>query len=521
MNPFSEKTLPASLASQLPAEQEVSALPRKDLSAGREEGIPWIWVTGGALTALILLLTLFGAVILFNGLSAFWPADLVKVSDGWGSVVRVERGDDGQKRALVFMGNQDVSGTDFRYYPAASLAAPKDTDVWFIERLEWGPFIGRVVSFSSAAGKPLALTHRTLDEFQAGLDAATARRKRIHSIERAMGENPARAQELTPELQNLRTADEAFTITLATQGTPEKTMRMSQMVRALQPNQMNAFAKLRVYADRVWEFVSAEPREANTAGGVFPALFGTVVLTLLMTAAVLPFGVLAAVFMREIATQGKLVSLVRIAVGNLAGVPSIVFGVFGLGFFCYIVGSSIDELFFAERLPTPTFGTGGILWASLTLALLTVPVVIVSTEEALAAVPRTLREASYGCGATRLQTLIHIVLPKAVPGIMTGMILAMARGMGEVAPLIMTGVVKLAPSLPVDGTFPYVHLERSFMHLGFHIYDLGFQSRSAEATRPMVFAATMLLIGLVFVLNLAAIRIRSSLRRRFEGRGAF
>ena len=210
-----------------------------------------------------------------------------------------------------------------------------------------------------------------------------------------------------------------------------------------------------------------------------------------------------------------MVSLVKICVNNLAGVPSIVYGVFGLGFFAYIIGGSIDNLFFPERLPNPVFGTGGILWASLTLALLTVPVVIVATEEALAAVPTSLREGSLACGASKWQTIKNIVLPKAMPGILTGLILAMARGAGEVAPLMLVGVVKLAPELPVDGYFPFVHLERSFMHLGFHIFDVGFQSRNAEAGKPMVFVTTLLLIFLIAVMNAAAIYIRGRLKRRY------
>jgi phosphate transport system permease protein len=235
-----------------------------------------------------------------------------------------------------------------------------------------------------------------------------------------------------------------------------------------------------------------------------------------MSVAVVPLGVLAALYLREYAREGPLVRVVRIGVNNLAGVPSIVFGVFGLGFFVYFVGGSLDGLFFSERLPTPTFGTGGILWASLTLALLTVPVVIVATEEALAAVPRTIREASYGLGATRFQTISRIVLPGASSGILTGLILAMARGAGEVAPLMITGVVKLAPTLPVDGFFPYVHLDRKFMHLGFHIYDVGFQSPNVEAARPMVYATTLLLLAIVVLLNAAAIGIRTRLRRRYR-----
>jgi phosphate transport system permease protein len=227
--------------------------------------------------------------------------------------------------------------------------------------------------------------------------------------------------------------------------------------------------------------------------------------------------VVAALYLREYAKQGPLLSAVRIAVNNLAGVPSIVFGVFGLGFFCYAVGGGLDAMFFPEKLPAPTYGTGGLLWASLTLALLTVPVVIVATEEALAAVPGSMREGSYACGASKWQTIRRIVLPRAMPGVMTGLILAMARGAGEVAPLMITGVVKLAPELPVDGTFPFVHLERSFMHLGFHIYDVGFQSRNSEAGKPMVFTTTLLLILLIALLNLSAIYIRNRLKKRYVG----
>jgi phosphate transport system permease protein len=263
------------------------------------------------------------------------------------------------------------------------------------------------------------------------------------------------------------------------------------------------------------EFLLDEPREANSEGGVFPALFGTAIMTLLMVIVVVPFGVLAALYLREYAKPGMLVTLVRIAVGNLAGVPSIVFGVFGLGFFCYVVGASLDQLLFADRLPNPTYGKGGLLWASLTLALLTLPVVIVATEEALASVPASLKEGSYGCGASKWQTIRRIVLPRAMPGILTGMILAMARGAGEVAPLMLVGAVKLAPDLPVDRFAPFVHPERSFMHLGFHIYDLGFQSQNSEAAKPMVFTSTLLLIALIALLNAGAIMLRSRLRRRF------
>jgi phosphate transport system permease protein len=272
---------------------------------------------------------------------------------------------------------------------------------------------------------------------------------------------------------------------------------------------------MRVYGSRLWEFLSGDPRESNTEGGILPAIFGTVMMVLLMSVLAVPFGVLAALYLREYARQGLFVRLVRIAVNNLAGVPSIVFGVFGLGFFVYFVGGTIDSLFYAEALPTPTFGTGGILWASLTLGLLTVPVVIVATEEALQAVPRSMREASLATGATTFQTLMRVVLPSAAPGILTGLILAMARGAGEVAPLMITGVVKLAPDLPLDGYFPFVHLERKFMHLGFHIYDVGFQSPNVEAAIPMVYATSILLLVIVLMLNLTAIVVRSRLRRKY------
>jgi phosphate transport system permease protein len=241
-----------------------------------------------------------------------------------------------------------------------------------------------------------------------------------------------------------------------------------------------------------------------------------VVMTLIMSLAVMPFGIMAALYLREYARAGTIISIVRISINNLAGVPSIVFGVFGLGFFCYFIGASIDQLFFAEHLPNPTYGKGGVLWAALTLALLTLPVVIVATEEALSAVPNSMREGSYACGASKWQTIKRIILPRAMPGIMTGMILAMARGAGEVAPLMLVGAVKLAPELPIDGIFPYIHAERSFMHLGFHIYDLGFQSQNSEAAKPMVFSTTLLLIGIVFLLNVVAVRLRTRLRKKFE-----
>ncbi len=322
--------------------------------------------------------------------------------------------------------------------------------------------------------------------------------------------------DLRERIQAVDSASERYQLVMSTADGQEKSIPLSEIVRAYPANRLSWWDKLVVYSSRWWEFLSQKPREANSEGGVLPAIFGTVAMTLMMTAMVVPFGVLAALYLREYARAGIMVRIVRIAVNNLAGVPSIVFGVFGLGFFCYIIGASIDQTFFHAKLPSPTLGTGGLLWSALTLSLLTLPVVIVATEEALAAVPNSLREGSYACGASKWQTIRRIVLPHAMPGIMTGMILAMARGAGEVAPLMLVGAVKIADELPVDGYLPFVHLERSFMHLGFHIYDLGFQSANSEAAKPMVLTTTLLLILVIAILNIAAVALRSRLRKQLR-----
>jgi phosphate transport system permease protein len=463
-------------------------------------------------------------------------------------------------RTLLRIGNYDLYGEDFKWladFEVRDLATPKD--LVLMERMEWGPFIGYIAAVT-ADGIATSIESVRDPRFTQAHAAARARWQRQKAIERDdIGDINRRLEDLrlglkaieladgresaayraasidveqatkaltedyavrAAEAQALSTRNKGFTATLKDIRGETKTIALADIVRAYPANDLGLLDSAVIYFARWWEFLGDEPREANTEGGVWPALFGTFAMTLLMVVAVAPFGVVTALYLREYARQGRLVAFVRICVNNLAGVPSIVYGVFGLGFFAYLVGGTIDSLFYPERLPAPTFGTGGLLWSSLTLALLTVPVVIVATEEALSAVPRSMREGSLACGASKWQTIKYVVLPRALPGILTGIILAMARGAGEVAPLMLVGVVKLAPALPIDGVFPFVHLERSFMHLGFHIYDVGFQSRNSEAGKPMVFVTTMLLIALVFGMNLAAIVIRTRLRRRFAV-GAF
>ncbi|HVR28752.1 MAG TPA: phosphate ABC transporter permease PstA [Thermoanaerobaculia bacterium] len=472
------------------------------------------------------------------------------------AVVKAEGGWD--RRRLVRTGNFELTGEHFRWVSDFEIAPGGERQPeWALlfERRAWGRFYGEprrfLVDGEAVATEPAAVWAR-FEEHHAPVRRRWAERRALeiddvgeinHRLEaarlaqrtaelrqgpesRAFREAEARfaatETEVDEEFARIRERIEEldrenarYAIAVETSAGTEQELSLADIVRAYPANQLGALERAGVYLSRWWEFLSADPREANSEGGVFPAIFGTVVMTLLMALTVLPFGVLAALYLREYAKAGLLTSAVRIAVNNLAGVPSIVFGVFGLGFFCYIVGGQIDQLFYAAKLPSPTFGTGGILWASLTLALLTLPVVIVATEEALAAVPGSMREGSYACGASKWQTIRRIVLPRAMPGIMTGMILAMARGAGEVAPLMLVGAVKLAPELPVDGIFPFLHAERSFMHLGFHIFDLGFQSQNSEAAKPMVYTTTLLLISIIAFLNLAAIALRTRLRRRF------
>jgi phosphate transport system permease protein len=451
---------------------------------------------------------------------------------------------EGQRMRLK-IGNRDLSGADFAWVDGADVAsqsAPRDAGV--IERLEWGDFFGFPLELrrgeqtlargadavwsalpdllrrkSQLRARMRALERREIDSANRELEVLARAEARGQDMSAERAGPQARYERAVESLRGLEQELLAEQLVMSDASGTQTSIPAGHVVRAIAANRLGTGGRLALYASRLREFLLDEPRESNTEGGIFPAIFGTLMMVLLTSLAVAPFGVLTALYLREYARPGPLVRIVRIAVHSLAGVPSIVFGVFGLGFFVYLVGGGIDALFFSDRLPTPTFGTGGILWASLTLALLTVPVVIVATEEGLAAVPRVVREGSLALGATRYETLRRVVLPAALPGVLTGLILAMARAAGEVAPLMIVGMVKLAPSLPFDTQFPFAHLERKFMHLGFHIYDVGFQSPNVEAVQPLVFATALLLIAVVVSTNLSAILLRNRLRRRHATSG--
>ena len=453
----------------------------------------------------------------------------------------------------LFVGNKDVYGFSFFYVDVDDIkSVEKPEDIMTIEREEYGRALVYPVMLHVKGQDPISAESSAFDEkFSQLLQEIGDRRKAIKKIEKThIGKINKKMEKIRLRLRTIKRSNNSDTSEinelqqkqndlqaeyeiLANKAHElrqkqneheldyrlitgeERRTSLGKLIAYTYSNRINFFDKCILFGHNIWKFVSEDPREANTEGGIFPAIFGTFVMTLIMSLLVTPFGIMAAIYLREYAKQGVFVRTVRIAVNNLAGVPSIVFGVFGLGFFVYFVGGTIDRLFFSESLPTPTFGTGGILWASFTLALLTVPVVIVATEEGLAAVSRGMREGGIACGASKWQTIQRIVIPAAAPGILTGVILAMARGAGEVAPLMLVGVVKLAPTLPINTTYPFFHFDQKFMHLGFHIYDLGFQSPDSEAAKPMVFATTLLLILLVILLNLTAIFIREKLRRKY------
>lgn len=540
-----------------------------------KSGEPWVWLNAAAVSvSLILVIGLFSLVAV-RGLGHFWPAQVLEYSyqdaEGISTIIgekvdtnvlsaqqakdahyEITNGGDSLTQHLIKTGNRDVTGQDFRWIEAQKISHESyPAELMVIERREWGNFYGRLTAVKQG-GKIIATGEKvwsvaiekssiTLDIFNQiaylqkkevgainyGLERLRLKRKSLQlknqwndaakqQIEQEEANYQTNYNKLQTDLLKLNEQINQDSLVIKEASGKEVEIPLAKIVRIYQPNNMSVFAKIEHYAVKVFEFVSDDPREANTEGGIFPAIFGTVMMVMLMAVIVTPLGVVAAVYMSEYAKQGFVTRLIRIAVNNLAGVPSIVYGVFGLGFFVYILGGNIDRLFFPESLPAPVFGTPGLLWSSLTLALLTLPVVIVSTEEGLSRIPKAIREGSLALGATKAETLWRTVLPMASPAIMTGLILAVARAAGEVAPLMLVGVVKLAPTLPFDGNFPYMHFDRKFMHLGFHIYDVGFQSPNVEAARPLVYATSLLLVMVIIGLNLSAISIRNSLREKYR-----
>ncbi len=550
---------------------------KNSVKAWVKSGSPWIWMNAGAVSIAVIMTLGLLAVIATRGLAHFWPADIVEADyqvPGQemkvmaGEITQIEEiprarlaasglpvaaeGGEFMTRELFKVGNRDLYGADFTWVVGewlSNLRTPQALTAF--ERREWGNLYGylvnvkengqlvaegdaawaalqeRLVRVDELHAQVVRLEKKDIGRINAGLERIRLQTRKLElqgkldaqaqadlDMDRAQWD--AEYKVLETQLVELYAAFNRDSATVRTADGREVELSLGKVVRAYQPNAMSPLGKLQFYGAKLWEFVSDDPREANTEGGVFPAIFGTVMMTLIMAVIVTPFGVVAAIYLREYAKQGPLTRVIRIAVNNLAGVPAIVYGVFGLGFFVYVLGGSIDRLFFPESAPAPTFGTPGLLWASLTLALLALPVVIVATEEGLARIPRALREGSLALGATKIETLWRVVLPMASPAMMTGLILAVARAAGEVAPLMLVGVVKLAPSLPLDGNYPYLHMDQKIMHLGFHIYDVGFQSPNVEAARPLVYATALLLVLVIAILNLTAVFMRNRLREKYK-----
>ena len=538
--------------------------------SGLPSGIAGVWTTALATLAVLAMLAALLWIVAVNAFGWFWPArvtelELVDGSTLVGIVVAreerpVETGDQlvVRHRIQLKTGNRELTGADFSWVDESEiLSRSTPGDLVRVVRTEYGDAFGRIAAAVAADGRSLDVASEAdIGAFFKRGDQWRRERKRLEKererIRRPlsdleerldMAERSARAatpegiadvveleaavdgaaEQLSPQLDALQLEIDDLdglmrrARLVLRSGSEDIEVPLANVLEVLWPNRLGFAGRAAQAVREGVLFLFTEPREANTEGGVFPALFGTVLLVLLMSVAVVPLGVVTAVYMTEYARPGILLRLANQAVNNLAGVPSIVFGMFGLAFFVYEVGGAVDTAFFADRLPTPTFGTGGLLWASLTLAIMTVPVVVVATREGLMAVPQSWRDGSLALGATRWQTLKKIILPAAMPGILTGLILAVSRAAGEVAPLMLTGAVKLAPSLPVDGVPPFLHLQRKFMHLGFHIYDVSMQSPNVEAAKPMAFATTLVLLALVVLLNLTAIIVRRRLRRAYRG----
>ncbi|WP_061019449.1 MULTISPECIES: phosphate ABC transporter permease PstA [Vibrio] len=457
------------------------------------------------------------------------------------------------QRLSIKVANRELYPADFVSILDVNLHEPTTPSEWaVIERSRGGYFFGKPVGFKTASGTFDSNIDQKLEQGLAFADTLREETSRVVNQEirniswqlenlrlerRKLELNESVSDEYLKtytqtklelnrqlddaevKLEHLRTQLNVESLLVEDMTGEKVEIPLSHILDYWYPNEMSYPEKVGHWGKQVWKFLSENPRDSNSEGGVFPAIFGTVLLVILMSIVVMPLGVVAAIYLHEYAKNNALTRLIRIAVINLAGVPSIVYGVFGLGFFVYTIGGSIDTLFYAERLPAPTFGTPGLLWSALTLAVLTLPVVIVTTEEGLTRIPSSVRHGSLALGATQFETLWRIVLPMASPAIITGLILAIARAAGEVAPLMLVGVVKLASSLPVDGQFPYLHLDRKFMHLGFHIYDVGFQTSNIEAARPLVYATSFLLVTVIVGLNLTAINIRNNLREKYRTLG--
>lgn len=534
----------------------------------RQKGDPYIMLTSLGLIFALGMVALVLVLILSRGLGAFWPGDLTlaRLSNGetylgelWAEDEKYLASDSREniiKEIQLKIGNRDVFGHDFMWIEESDIAARTfPVEAVSIERWEYGNFYGFISGFRSGEVIFDDNLNSTLDSVHVLLAASEAIKEDIKKLENDLMELTEPLGEIQYQVKLLQNQDPVDEVKLAElnqaaleieKSITDEYLRISEklsgenqqldalglemttgdgrtidipmarIVRLYQPNSMSGWDKSLLYAEKLVEFVADDPRESNTEGGVFPAIFGTVLMVILMSIAVVPLGVMAAIYLNEYASQGPVTRFIRLSVNNLAGVPSIVFGIFGLGFFIYIVGGGIDQFFFSDKLPEPTFGTGGILWASLTLALLTLPVVVVATEEGILAVPRANKEGALALGATKWQMIRKIVLPGAMPGVLTGLILSISRGAGEVAPLMITGVVKLAPSLALDSVFPFLHLDRKFMHLGFHIYDVGFQSPNIEAALPMVYSTALLLLVLVVMLNVLAIFMRNRVKKKFK-----
>ena len=536
-----------------------------------KSGSPWIWLSaGGVSLSLISVLGLLW-LIASRGLSYFWPAQVHqfelldkhgKASTVIGEIydresipsrqlshlaLNLDPAQETVERLLVKTGNRELVSLDFRWILVPEITKQSTPEkLVVIERRTNGNFYGYIddiiLEGQSVNEEQLpALLDRVLDiqddietlqKVDIGAINYQLERLRLRERKYKLEDNftPENASKIASEVAALESGYQILEKNLL--ALRDKTSRDQLKMRAMDGqivtisfadilkittnNKMSFFEKLMMFFSQIRAFISDDPREANTEGGVFPAIFGTVLMVLLMTVIVSPMGVIAAIYLHEYAGNNALTKLLRIAVINLAGVPSIVYGVFGLGFFVYMVGGSLDQLFYPETLPSPTFGTPGVMWSAITLAILTLPVVIVSTEEGLSRIPAAMRHGSLALGATKVETLWRIILPIASPAIMTGIILAIARAAGEVAPLMLVGVVKMAPNLPLDGNFPFLHLDRKFMHLGFHIYDVGFQSPNVEAARPLVYATALLLVTIIISLNMTAVSIRNRLREKYR-----